>query len=62
MDKLRFKGYCASNNIKQAEIAEILGINVTNVNEKINEKQPFTLEQVKILCSHYKISADEYFI
>ena len=62
MDELRFKGYCASHNIKQAEIAEVLGIKVTNVNEKINGKQPFTLEQVKILCAHYQISADEYFI
>ena len=62
MDELRFKGYCASHNIRQAEIAELLGINIANANEKLNGKQQFTLEQVKILCSHYQISADEYFI
>lgn len=59
---LKFKGYCAANGIKQSEIAEVLGINVTNVNEKLNGKQPFTLEQVKKLCEKYQISADEYFI
>lgn len=59
---LKFKGYCAEHGIKQSEIAELLGITISNVNEKMNGKQPFTLEQVRILCEHYKISADEYFI
>ena len=47
--------------IKQIEIAELLGLNLSSVNEKLNGKQPFTLNQVKILCDHYGISADEYF-
>jgi antitoxin component HigA of HigAB toxin-antitoxin module len=59
---LKFKGYCAANGIKQSEVADVLGINITNVNEKLNGKQPFTLEQVKKLCEKYQISADEYFI
>lgn len=59
---LKFKGYCSANNIKQSEIADLLGVTVSNANEKINGKQNFTLEQVKILCKHYQISADEYFI
>jgi len=59
---LKFKGYCAEHNIKQTEIAELLDINVQSVNRKMNGKEPFTLEQVKILCQHYGISADEYFV
>lgn len=59
---LKFKGYCVEHKIKQIEIAELLGITVSNANEKLNGKQPFTLEQVRVLCSHYGISADEYFI
>ena len=59
---LKFKGYCAERGIKQTEIAKILGITVSNVNMKLNGKQPFSLAQVKKLCEHYKISADEYFI
>ena len=59
---LKFKGYCAENRIKQLEIAEILGISVQNVNRKMNGKESFTFEQVKKLCKHFKISADEYFV
>ena len=59
---LKFKGYCAENRIKQLEIAEILGISVQNVNRKMNGKEPFTFEQVKKLCKHFNISADEYFV
>lgn len=62
MDSLKFKGYCAEHGIKQAELAELLDITVSNLNEKINGKQPFTLSQVKIICEKYGISADEYFL
>ena len=59
---LKFKAYCIEHNIRQSEIADLLGITIGNTNEKLNGKQPFTLNQVKILCEHYHISADEYFI
>ena len=59
---LKFKGYCAENGIKQTEIAEILKLTVQSVNKKMNGKEPFTFEQVKVLCKHYNISADEYFV
>lgn len=59
---LKFKGFCVERKIKQSEIAELLAISTQSVNRKLNEAEPFTLEQVKILCSHFKISADEYFV
>lgn len=59
---LKFKAFCVEHRIKQSKIAEILGINVQSVNRKLNEKEPFTLEQVKKLCVEFKISADEYFV
>lgn len=59
---LKFKGYLAEHNIKQREVAEILGIKVQNLNRKLNGWEPFTLAQVKTLCKHYGISADEYFV
>lgn len=63
MEPLKFKGYCAEHNIKLAEVAEVIGIkNIQNVSEKMNGKQPWTLGQVKMLCEHYHLSADEYFI
>lgn len=59
---LKFKGWMAENGVKQSEIAELLNIDVGNVNEKVNNKQPWTLAQVQQICSHYGISADFYFI
>lgn len=62
MEDLRFKGYCAEHNIRQKEIADLLGINQSNTNEKMNGKQNWTLDQIRILCKRYNISADDYFI
>ena len=59
---LKFKGYCAEHNIKQKDIAELLGITPQTVSRKMNGKEPFTLDQVKTICAHYGISADEYFV
>lgn len=59
---LKFKGYCVENGIKQAEIAEVLHISKSRANSKLNGREPFTLEQVKILCKTYAISADIYFM
>lgn len=58
----KFKGYCAENGIKQAEIAEILDLSISMVNQKMNGHMKWTLEQVKTLCKHYGISADIYFV
>ena len=62
MSILKFKGYCAEHGIKQKEIAELLGIDLSNVNEKLNGKQQFTVSQIRLLCDRYGISADDYFI
>jgi len=62
MDCKRFKGYMAEHDISQAEIAEILGIAKENVNAKVNGRQDFTMAQVRILCQHYSISADDFFV
>lgn len=59
---LKFKAYCVEHGIKQSEIAELLNISIQNANKKLNGKEPFTLEQVKMLCKTYGVSADEYFI
>ena len=61
MDNLKFKGFMAENKITQAELAELLKIDVSNVNLKVNGKQAWTLAQVKAICEKYNISAQEYF-
>ena len=55
---LSFKGWMVENNIKQSELAELLGISLQSVNLKVNGKQDFSLPQISIICGHYGISAD----
>ncbi len=62
MDCRRFKGYMAMNNIKQTEIAELLDISIQSVNKKVNGKEDFTLPQIRTLCQHFGISADDFFV
>lgn len=59
---LKFKGYCAENNIKQTELADLLGLSVQTVNAKLNGKRDFTLSEVKAICLHYGINANIYFL
>lgn len=59
---LKFKAWLVENNIKQAEIASVLGISRELTNAKINGREDFTLAQVKTLCEHYKLSADIFFV
>lgn len=60
-EPMRLKGFLAENGIKQQEIADLLGIDVKNVNQKLNGNQNFTLEQAVLICNHYGISMDTYF-
>lgn len=62
MEYLKFKAWLVVNKIKQNEIAELLGISLENTNAKLNGRQDFTLAQVKKICEHYGISADEFFV
>lgn len=55
---LGFKGWMAENNIKQSELAELLGLSIQSINLKVNGKQDFTLPQISAICGKYGISAD----
>lgn len=59
---MSFKGWMADNGVKQKEIAELLGISITATNAKVNQRQDFTLEQIKKICAHYGISADIFLV
>lgn len=55
---LRFKAWLVENNIKQKVIAELLGIDVVTLNQKLNGWSDFTYTEVEIICDHYNLSAD----
>lgn len=57
-DKKAFKAWCVTHDIKQKDIADLLGISVQAANLKINGKKPFSLRQVAAICEAYHISAD----
>jgi len=59
---MKFKAWLVEHNIKQTEVAEVLGIKRETVNAKLNGREEFTLSQVKRLCDHYGISADNFFL
>ncbi len=62
MEILKFKGWMVEHQIKQADLAELLGVTVESVNAKVNGRQEFTLSQVKKICEAYSISADDFFV
>ena len=62
MEILKFKGWLVEHQIKQSDLAELLGIAPENVNGKLNGRQEFTLSQVKKICDTYGISADDFFV
>lgn len=55
---LKLKAWLVEHGIKQTELAELLDLDLSNVNEKLNGKQDFTLAQVRTICATYDLSAD----
>ena len=58
MPEISFKAWAVTNNVKQAEIADLLGISYTAVNAKLNGRSMWSLPQIKKICTKYNISAD----
>lgn len=55
---LSFKAWMAANGVKQKDLAKLLGLSLNSTNMKVNGKLDFSLEQIKVICSTYGISAD----
>lgn len=58
MSYLDFKGWLVAQNIKQIEVAKVLGISLQALSKKLNGKAEFSVKQVKTICEHYHISAE----
>ena len=58
---LKFKAWLVEHDIKQQEIADLLGITLGNVNEKLNGKQEFTTQQIRTLCQQYGLTSTIFF-
>ncbi len=43
---------------ERKDLAEVLGISVSQVSEMENGRKATTMERLVLLCEHYKVSAD----
>lgn len=58
---LKLKSLLIINEIGQRELADILKLSVTTINNKINGKTEFTLSEAKKVSSYFKMSIEEIF-
>lgn len=59
----KFKAYMQENNIRQADLARLLGKTITTVNQNLNGTGgDFSMDDVRTICCHYKVSCDALFI
>ncbi|PKF21688.1 hypothetical protein CW684_04660 [Macrococcoides caseolyticum] len=59
---LKLKQYMIEHDIKQKELAKVLGITQSLFSQKINEnRSTFSLEEVRLLCAYLGLNMHEYF-
>ena len=59
----KLKGYLAENEIKNKDVAKLLGVTETSFSKKINRNgQDFTADQIRTLCNKYKLDANKFFL
>lgn len=59
----KFKAFLVENNINQRDIAVLLGKSTSALNQNLNGTGgDFSLEELRILCREFNISADDFFL
>lgn len=59
----KFKAFLVENGIKQQEVAKLLDKSKSALNQNINGTGgDFSLEELRVLATTYKISIDTFFI
>lgn len=56
----KLKGLIVSRDETQAQLAEVLDINPTTLNQKINNRARFFSDEMVIIKQHYNLSAEEF--
>ena len=60
---VELKKFILEKNMKQQELADLLGIDRSTFNSKLNSNEAeFTLQEMRILCKKYKIDANKFFL
>ena len=59
----KFKAFLDERGINQKEVAKLLGKSTSAFNQNLNGTGgDFSLSEVRLICSFFSISADEYFL
>lgn len=59
----KFKCWMKENGVKSVDIGKLIGKAAPGVSQRLNGTGPdFDVREIRIICQHYGISADEYFI
>lgn len=56
----KLKGLIVSRDETQAQLAEVLNMNPTTLNQKINNRARFFSDEMVIIKQHYNLSAEEF--
>ncbi len=55
---LKVKGFFVANAIRQKEVADILNIAPTTLNQKLNGYLHFTFDEVEKICDEYGVGPE----
>lgn len=59
----KFKAYLVENDIKQEELAKLLGKSKSALNQNLNGTGgDFNLKELRLIMNTYNISIDEFFL
>jgi hypothetical protein len=60
----KFKGWMVENHVKQSDLGDLLHLNITTVNNKLNRRKgaDFSTSEIRMICNHYRLSADQFFL
>lgn len=56
----KLKGLIVSRDETQAQLAEVLNINPTTLNQKINNRARFFSDEMTAIKKHYNLTAEEF--
>lgn len=59
----KLKGYFVEKNISQQEVAELLKINRSTLNSKLNRNRAdFTMEEARLIALKYGLDMNNFFL
>lgn len=56
----KLKAFFVQNEIKQGEVAQVLGMSPSMLNHKLNGRQHFKWSEVQQICDKYNIKPDVF--